>query len=42
MKTLIRVFNKVMCKNCWGMKVIELQNGNTIECPACKGKGFTE
>lgn len=33
---------KKMCKNCWGMKVLELANGDTIECPACKGKGYTE
>ena len=40
MKKLIRVFNKIMCRNCWGMKVLELPNGDTKTCPACNGKGL--
>ena len=28
------------CHICHGMGVIEKPNGDTIECPACKGKGY--
>lgn len=44
MKKLLRIVRTslTMCRNCWGMKVIELPNGDTKSCPACNGKGFTE
>lgn len=28
------------CHICHGMGTKELPNGDTIECPACKGKGY--
>lgn len=28
------------CYICYGMGVKEKTNGETIECPVCKGKGF--
>lgn len=28
------------CGRCFGTGVIELPNGDTKECPICKGKGF--
>lgn len=31
-----------VCRNCWGMKVIELPNGDTTPCPACKGQGIVK
>lgn len=42
MKNILFIFiNKLRaCTTCHGMKVIELPGGNTIDCPACKGKGF--
>lgn len=39
MKSLIKIFNKVMCKVCWGLGTKETGN-DTISCPACKGKGY--
>lgn len=28
------------CRNCHGMGVLERPNGDTVECPVCKGEGF--
>jgi DNA-directed RNA polymerase subunit RPC12/RpoP len=28
------------CSICHGMKVIEINGGDTIACPGCKGKGY--
>lgn len=41
MKNLIKVLLKA-CHICYGMKVIEQASGDTIPCPACKGKGVVE
>lgn len=35
---MIRTF-VTACGRCYGMGVIELPNGDTLECPICKGKG---
>lgn len=36
-----RNIERKVCRNCWGMKVIELgASGDTKACPACKGEGF--
>lgn len=34
------VKKKTVCRNCWGMKVIELVGGDTKDCRGCGGKGF--
>lgn len=39
MKKLIRKFLRA-CWRCHGMGVIELPNGETKDCPVCKGKGM--
>lgn len=39
MKTIIK-FLKRACNVCHGMGVIEVSNGGTKTCPACKGKGM--
>jgi len=40
MSNLIKAVKKTMCRICWGMKVVELPNGDTKECVACKGQGM--
>lgn len=32
--------NLTTCHICFGMGVKELPNGDTIQCPACHGKGY--
>lgn len=42
-KLLLNLFirsNLRSCSRCHGMGVIEKPNGDTIECPVCKGKGY--
>lgn len=34
------IHNLITCHICHGMKTIELPNGDTKQCPACKGKGY--
>lgn len=44
MKKLVLEFINFLrpCQRCHGMGVIEKPNGDTIECPVCKGKGLIQ
>ena len=39
LKSLIRSF-LTTCTICYGMGTVEKPNGDTMECVACKGKGY--
>lgn len=41
MRKIISFINHlVTCHICFGMGTKEQPNGDTVQCPACNGKGF--